>query len=47
MKKIISLLLCAVMLFGFASVSFAAEKDNGYGAYKHVYIIGVDGSGAA
>lgn len=47
MKKVISILLCAVMLFGFASVAIAAEKPAGFGEYKHVYIIGVDGSGAA
>ena len=48
MKKVISLILCIALLVLGSSVAFAAEdKGTGFGAYKHVYIVGIDGSGAA
>lgn len=46
MKKLVSVFLCVMILLSCASVAFACS-DSSFGAYKHVYIIGVDGSGAA
>lgn len=48
MKKIGSILL-AMLLIALCTVpALAAEdKDNSFGAYDHVFIIGVDGAGAA
>lgn len=46
MKKSISLLLCVALAFACAVPAFAAdEKSASFGAYKHVFIIGVDGAG--
>lgn len=50
MKKSISVLLSFILLFGCASFAYADESANtfnSFGAYKHVFIIGVDGCGAA
>lgn len=50
MKKSISVLLSVILLFGCASFAYADESANtfnSFGAYKHVFIIGVDGCGAA
>ncbi|MCR5522602.1 MAG: alkaline phosphatase family protein [Clostridia bacterium] len=50
MKKSISVLLSVILLFGCASFAYAdesADTFNSFGAYKHVFIIGVDGCGAA
>lgn len=47
MKKTIAVLLCFVLLILCAAPSFAADTAAGFGSYKHVYIIGWDGSGAA
>lgn len=47
MKKVISLLLCIVLAFACVTTAFAADSEDSFGAYKHVYIIGWDGSGAA
>lgn len=47
MKKTISLLLCLVLLLTCGSVAFAKETDSSFGAYDHVFIVGVDGAGAA
>ena len=47
MKKLISLALALMLLLSCASVSFAAESYNSFGAYEHVFIIGIDGAGAA
>ncbi len=50
MKKSISVLLSVILLFGCASFAYADESTNtfnSFGAYKHVFIIGVDGCGAA
>ncbi len=46
MKKIISVILCLVMAFGVTSTAFAAPAgESSFGAYKHVFIIGIDGAG--
>ena len=47
MKKIISVLLSLILTFSCAAVAFAAEEYNSFGAYEHVFIIGIDGLGAA
>ena len=44
MKKILSFILILSLLFALGVPSFA---DSGSGAYEHVFIIGVDGGGAA
>ncbi len=47
-KKFISVLLCLIMLTGCSlSVCAQAEGYDSFGAYEHVFIIGVDGAGAA
>lgn len=46
MKKITAILLCLVLALSCAVPAFA-KTDDSFGAYKHVYIIGFDGSGAA
>lgn len=46
-KKVISVVLAVLLLLCTAAVAFAAEKEPGFGDYKHVFIIGVDGAGAA
>lgn len=45
MKKVISVILAALMLLSLACTAFAAE-GSAFGSYKHVYIIGIDGLGA-
>ena len=45
MKKLISILLVIAMLALCASPVLAADPEDSYGAYKHVFIIGVDGAG--
>ena len=48
MKKAISVILAAVIAFYCLSISFAQEdKPAGFGDYEHVFIIGIDGLGAA
>lgn len=47
LKKILSVFLAALMTVCCASAAFAAEKAPGFGDYEHVFIIGVDGAGAA
>lgn len=47
MKKLLAVILAALMLLTMSAVAFAAEGNTSYGAYKHVYIIGVDGAGAS
>ncbi len=46
-RKNISVLLAALMLLTFAPFAFASEKAPGFGDYERVFIIGVDGAGAA
>ncbi len=51
MKKFVSVLLSVLLLFCAAIPAFAeeapAEPFDSFGAYEHVFIIGVDGGGAA
>ncbi len=47
MKKTIALVLCFLLLTLCAVPAFAAQPSDSFGAYDHVYIIGVDGAGAA
>lgn len=46
LKKIASVLLSVIMIIG-CSVFVSAEENYGYGEYEHVFVIGVDGAGAA
>lgn len=43
-KKIIAVILAIIMLMSVSSVAFAEGYDS-FGAYDHVFIIGVDGAG--
>ena len=45
MKKFISALLSIALMFSVSSMAFAADKSKSYGAYEHVFIIGIDGAG--
>ena len=46
MKKIIALLLTLAMTAALCFTASAAdEKEKSYGAYKHVFIVGIDGAG--
>ena len=45
MKKILCVLLSIALIALCVSPALAAETDGTYGAYKHVFIIGVDGAG--
>lgn len=47
MKKAISLILTVILLFSCVCMSFAESKPAGFGEYEHVFIIGIDGLGAA
>ncbi len=47
MKKGLSILLCLTLLFSLCAVSVAAEDNGSFGAYDHVFIVGVDGAGPA
>ena len=47
MKKIISVFLSLTMIICLALPCAAANADTSFGAYEHVFIIGVDGAGAA
>ena len=47
MKKVLSLALSVILLVCCASVAFAEESFNSFGAYEHVFIIGIDGLGAS
>lgn len=47
-KKFISLLIVTVMVISCSCFAFAAQaQPDGFGRYDHVFIIGVDGAGAA
>lgn len=46
MKKIISFLLSVLLLFSCCAFAFAAETYDSFGAYAHVFIVGIDGLGA-
>ncbi len=45
MKKILSVLLSVLLIAMCALPAFAAEAEDTFGAYDHVFIIGVDGAG--
>lgn len=45
MKKIVSLLLTAIILLLFVCPASASTNERSYGGYKHVFIIGIDGAG--
>lgn len=45
MKKIISVMLSVLLVALCAVPALAADKPGSFGAYKHVFIIGVDGAG--
>lgn len=47
MKKTISLVLALLLAVTAAVPVFSAAADDSFGAYEHVFIIGVDGAGAA
>ena len=46
MKKTIALFLCLILTLSCGVVAFAAEDNSSFGAYDHVFIVGVDGAGA-
>ena len=45
MKKVLSFITAAVLLLSLAATGFAENKDSTFGAYKRVFIIGIDGAG--
>lgn len=46
-RKTLAVILAALMILSFSVFAFAGEKtDDSFGAYSHVYIIGIDGAGA-
>ena len=46
MKKIVSLLLSVMLIFSISVPAFAFSSNGAsFGAYKHVFIIGIDGAG--
>ena len=47
MKKLLSLVFVFVFVCSFTAFAAADESRDGFGAYDHVFIIGVDGGGAA
>lgn len=47
MKKLLSLAVAVLLVFAMAAPAFAEGADSSFGAYEHVFIIGVDGAGAA
>lgn len=47
MKKLLSLVFVFVFVCSFAALAAAQESRTGFGAYEHVFIVGVDGVGAA
>lgn len=47
MKKLLSVALSLILALSCFGIAFAAEPYDSFGAYEHVFIIGVDGLGAA
>ena len=48
MKRVLSLILTVLLAFSCCAVAFAQPSEKaGFGEYEHVFIIGVDGLGAA
>ena len=46
MKKTLSIILSLILLFSCTVIAMASEGFNSFGAYEHVFIIGIDGLGA-
>lgn len=46
MKKAMALFLSIMLLFVCGNAAFAAEPYDSFGAYEHVFILGIDGLGA-
>ncbi len=47
MKKALSVLICVILSLSCVCIAFADSKPAGFGDYEHVFIIGIDGAGAA
>lgn len=47
MKKTVSFALAVLLVLTAALPVFSTAADNSFGAYEHVFIIGIDGAGAA
>ena len=47
MKKIVSVLLTVVLVCVWSVTAFAESALPGFGEYEHVFVIGIDGAGAA
>ena len=47
MKKLLTAVLCLILVFSCCAAAAAEETQTGFGDYEHVFIIGVDGAGAA
>lgn len=47
MKKALSVILALLFVFACMSTASAAQAFDSFGAYEHVFIIGIDGAGAA
>ncbi len=45
-KRVLTVILSLVLLLGCLPLAFAAEQQTGFGAYEHVFIIGIDGAGS-
>ena len=45
MKKITAVILSIALVFACVLPAFAADKNDSFGGYEHVFIIGVDGAG--
>ena len=46
MKKLISFSLCLLIVLSCSATAFAEEGYDSFGAYEHIFIIGVDGGGS-
>lgn len=47
MKKVLSIVLSLIFVCSCVSFAFAEESYDSFGKYEHVFIIGIDGAGAA
>ena len=45
-KKVVSVFLSFLLLIGCLPMAFAAQETSSFGAYDHVFIIGIDGAGS-
>ena len=46
-KRFMACITAAMLIISAALPAFAAKTDDSFGAYEHVFIIGIDGAGAA